>query len=122
MKANLSHSLIGLKSAYWRLIIIVLVCTFFQTTCSATRMNFILHLNIGIGQCVGAYNQKVDSFSITKERTYTNNFRFQFFLNFLQWATLWLYWTFATLLAMNIIKDSSPTASIDPEHIIIIAL
>ncbi|KAF8130173.1 DHHC palmitoyltransferase-domain-containing protein [Boletus edulis] len=56
-----------------------------------------------IGQCVGAYNQK-------------------FFVNFLQWATLLSFWTFATLLGLNVKPRTSPGPELDPQQIVVIAL
>ncbi|KAF8588037.1 zf-DHHC-domain-containing protein [Ramaria rubella] len=57
-----------------------------------------------IGQCVGAYNQK-------------------FFINFLLWAALFAAFILSTLIAFNArIATSSSPPSIDPEHIVIIAL
>ncbi|KAL5525073.1 hypothetical protein ACEPAF_8942 [Sanghuangporus sanghuang] len=56
-----------------------------------------------IGQCVGAYNHK-------------------FFVNFLEWSTLWTLWVFATLLAKEVTTASDPGKSIDPQILVIIAL
>ncbi|KAL5498369.1 hypothetical protein ACEPAH_2511 [Sanghuangporus vaninii] len=56
-----------------------------------------------VGQCVGAYNHK-------------------FFVNFLEWSTLWTLWIFATLLAKEVTTASDPGKSIDPQIIVIIAL
>ncbi|THH19180.1 hypothetical protein EW146_g1939 [Bondarzewia mesenterica] len=59
----------------------------------------------GIGQCVGALNHK-------------------FFIDFLVWACLFCFWIFTTLVGLNAKAGtghgSSP--SIDPQHIIVIAL
>ncbi|KAH7924201.1 zf-DHHC-domain-containing protein [Leucogyrophana mollusca] len=57
-----------------------------------------------IGQCVGAFNHK-------------------FFVNFVQWASVFCLWTFSTLLGLNIRAQSRSSApDIDPQHIVILAL
>ncbi|KAF8550647.1 zf-DHHC-domain-containing protein [Imleria badia] len=56
-----------------------------------------------IGQCVGAFNQK-------------------FFVNFLQWATVFCFWTFSTLLSLNVKQRASAAPDLDPQQIVVIAL
>ncbi|KIK97329.1 hypothetical protein PAXRUDRAFT_825049 [Paxillus rubicundulus Ve08.2h10] len=57
-----------------------------------------------IGHCVGAFNHK-------------------FFVNFLQWGTIFCFWTFATLLGLNIVSLSRSSApKLDPQQIVVIAL
>ncbi|KAF8841075.1 zf-DHHC-domain-containing protein [Paxillus ammoniavirescens] len=59
---------------------------------------------VGIGHCVGAFNHK-------------------FFVNFLQWGTIFCLWTFATLLCLNIMSPSGSSVSkLDPQQIVVIAL
>jgi palmitoyltransferase len=55
-----------------------------------------------IGQCVGARNHK-------------------FFLNFLQWASLFCLWVFSTLLALNVKSSPNSNFDVDPHQIVIIA-
>ncbi|KIJ61195.1 hypothetical protein HYDPIDRAFT_96950 [Hydnomerulius pinastri MD-312] len=57
-----------------------------------------------IGQCVGAFNHK-------------------FFVNFLQWGTVFCFWTLATLLGLNVKSQTrSPAPDLDPQQIVVIAL
>ncbi|KIJ18105.1 hypothetical protein PAXINDRAFT_161618 [Paxillus involutus ATCC 200175] len=57
-----------------------------------------------IGHCVGAFNHK-------------------FFVNFLQWGTVFCLWTFVTLLCLNVIPPSRSSApKLDPQQIVVIAL
>jgi palmitoyltransferase len=56
-----------------------------------------------IGQCVGARNHK-------------------FFVNFLQWSSLFCIWTFATLVALIPQESKNDGTNIDPQHIVVIAL
>ncbi|KAG9311127.1 DHHC palmitoyltransferase-domain-containing protein [Chiua virens] len=56
-----------------------------------------------IGQCVGAFNQK-------------------FFVNFLQWGTIFCFWTFATLLVLNVKPRPLTAHELDVQQIVVIAL
>jgi hypothetical protein len=58
---------------------------------------------IGIGQCVGAQNQK-------------------FFFVFVAWNAFFCLWTFSTLLALNVRAATRRGISLDPEQIVMIAL
>ncbi|KAH7911131.1 DHHC palmitoyltransferase-domain-containing protein [Hygrophoropsis aurantiaca] len=57
-----------------------------------------------VGQCVGAFNHK-------------------FFVNFIQWACVFCFWTFGTLLGVNLRAQSRASSSdINPQQIVVIAL
>ncbi|KAF8512824.1 DHHC palmitoyltransferase-domain-containing protein [Gautieria morchelliformis] len=57
-----------------------------------------------IGQCVGAFNHK-------------------FFVNFLQWCSIFTTFIFASLLALVVRASTAATPpSVDPQHIVILAL
>ncbi|KAA1474113.1 zf-DHHC-domain-containing protein [Dentipellis sp. KUC8613] len=71
-------------------------------SCGACVLKFDHHCP-WIGQCVGAYNQK-------------------FFVVFLFWGCLFCLWTLSTLIGLNAKNDSRPGKSVDPQHIVVIAL
>ena len=58
---------------------------------------------IGIGQCVGAQNQK-------------------FFFIFVAWDALFCLWTFTTILALNVRGATRRGISVDTEQIVTIVL
>lgn len=76
---------------------------------------------LGIGQCVGAFNQKVCP-STARCLVIIYNLHWKFFVNFLQWATLFCFWTFSTLLGLNVKPRTSPGPGLDPHQIVVIAL
>lgn len=74
----------------------------------------------GIGQCVGAHNQKVES-ELRLVLPFSN-YTLQFFVNFLQWSTPWTLWIFSTLTGMVVKRSSDSTFSVDGQQIAIIVL
>ena len=47
---------------------------------------------------------------------------FQFFINFLQWSTIWTIWILATVAALIGINTSNPSFDINPQMIAILVL
>jgi palmitoyltransferase len=58
---------------------------------------------VGIGQCVGAQNQK-------------------FFFVFVVWAAFFSLWTFTTLLALNLRAITRTEITVDAEQVVMIVL
>lgn len=46
----------------------------------------------------------------------------KFFVNFLQWAAMFCFWMFATLLGLNIKPRAFAAPELDPQQIVVIAL
>jgi hypothetical protein len=61
------------------------------------------YATVGIGQCVGAQNQK-------------------FFFVFVVWAALFSLWTFTTLLALNVRAISRTGITVDAEQVAVLVL
>lgn len=77
-------------------------------------------LFLGIGQCVGAFNQKVCLFLVCG-LDFIYSLFLKFFVNFLQWGTVFCFWTFSTLLGLNV-RQRTSAPELDPQQIVVIAL
>lgn len=60
--------------------------------------------------------------SIARWLVVVHNLHWKFFVNFLQWATLFCFWTFSTLLGLNVKPRTSSDPELDPQQIVVIAL
>ncbi|KAH0833929.1 hypothetical protein J3R83DRAFT_11116 [Lanmaoa asiatica] len=52
----------------------------------------------------------------------TKKLFWKFFVNFLQWATMFCFWTLSTLLGLNVKPRTSAAPGLDPQHVVVIAL
>ena len=111
-------------SVFLCMIIIVLVCR----ECLLLFVGGATHsFLLGIGQCVGAHNYKVSPhLSLLTNSGLSHDFGaykiFQFFINFLQWSTIWTIWILATVAALIGINTSNPSFDINPQMIAILVL